>query len=294
MMKLFAPEYYKDFKCIADKCTHSCCVGWEIGVDGDTLLRYENLPEEERKEILSHIDGGVIRLCDDGRCPFLDGCGLCRIISGYGEDFTSVICREHPRFYNFTGGRAEVGLGASCEEAARMILSSDAYDSIVEIGEREEEVTEAFDPTADRSFIYSVLKDRERPLSERMIRIRRKYSLPEELFSEESVRRRLSDLEYMREEDRETLALGSYIGTFGDSLYSERFFAYLVYRHLSGACSFENLRARLCLCIMLSMVFESILTIKLDKIVAARLISEEIEYSEDNIDSLIFDFECEL
>jgi hypothetical protein len=42
------------------------------------------------------------------------------------------------------------------------------------------------------------------------------------------------------------------------------------------------------------MIFESVLTTKLDKIIAARLISEEIEYSEENIDSLIFDFECEL
>ena len=32
-MKLYAPEYYKQFQCIADKCTHSCCIGWEIDID---------------------------------------------------------------------------------------------------------------------------------------------------------------------------------------------------------------------------------------------------------------------
>ena len=42
-MKLYAPQYYKDFKCIADKCDHSCCIGWEIDVDGEALERYEGL-----------------------------------------------------------------------------------------------------------------------------------------------------------------------------------------------------------------------------------------------------------
>ena len=133
-MKLYAPAYYGAFKCIADKCTHSCCVGWEISVDPKTREKYEELPLAEREEMLSHIEDGVIRLCSDGRCPFLDDRGLCRIICRYGEEFTSEICREHPRFYNFVGGRAEVGIGASCEEAARIILSSDSYDDMVVSG----------------------------------------------------------------------------------------------------------------------------------------------------------------
>ena len=29
-MTVTVPSYYKDFKCIADKCRHSCCIGWEI------------------------------------------------------------------------------------------------------------------------------------------------------------------------------------------------------------------------------------------------------------------------
>ena len=292
-MKLYAPKYYKEFKCIADKCTHSCCVGWEIGVDEETLCGYKNLPEGERDEILSHIDEGVIRLSADGRCPFLDKNGLCRIISRHGEEYTSVICREHPRFYNNVGDRAEVGIGASCEEAARIILSADSYDEFFEIGEREEGASEEFDPTEDRKFIYSMLKERSKTFRERIDRIKRKYSLPEELLSPKSVSERLSTLEYMREENRALLSDVS-ASNEKDSQLRERFFAYLVYRHLTGACSLENLRARLCLCITLLMVFESLLTTNIDKIFAARLVSEEMEYSEDNIDSLIFDFECEL
>ncbi len=40
-MKLFAPRYYKKFKCSADKCDHSCCVGREIDVD-ETALKNTN------------------------------------------------------------------------------------------------------------------------------------------------------------------------------------------------------------------------------------------------------------
>ena len=39
-MKLFAPKYYGSFKCIADKCEHSCCIGWEIDIDDTTLKKY--------------------------------------------------------------------------------------------------------------------------------------------------------------------------------------------------------------------------------------------------------------
>jgi hypothetical protein len=47
-------------------------------------------------------------------------------------------------------------------------------------------------------------------------------------------------------------------------------------------------------CILLLGIFESLLTTNIDKILAARLISEEIEYSDENIDSIIFDFESEV
>ena len=44
-MQLFAPTYYKKFKCIADRCQHNCCIGWEIDIDGETPERYKNDPE---------------------------------------------------------------------------------------------------------------------------------------------------------------------------------------------------------------------------------------------------------
>ena len=293
-MKLYAPEYYKEFKCIADRCTHSCCVGWEIGVDGNTIDRYGELPTHEREEILSHIKDGSIVMTREGRCPFLDEKGLCRIISRYGDSFTSEICREHPRFYNFFGNRAEVGLGASCEEAARIILSSDSYGNIEAVGEIDGEGESEFDSTSDRSFIYNLLKNSGLSYHEKLSRIKKKYYLPDGIFLEASIYEKLSGLEYLRDEDKQIICASLVSGREEDFLYCERFLAYLIYRHLGASCSFDNMRARLCVCVLLARVFESLLSIKVDKIQAARLISEEIEYSDDNVDSLIFDFECEL
>ena len=55
-MKLYAPAYYKEFSCIADRCRHSCCIGWEIDVDADTLAFYEDLEGDYADKIRASID----------------------------------------------------------------------------------------------------------------------------------------------------------------------------------------------------------------------------------------------
>ena len=43
-MKLIAPSYYKNFKCIAGKCKNNCCkAGWEIDIDDDTANLYKSV-----------------------------------------------------------------------------------------------------------------------------------------------------------------------------------------------------------------------------------------------------------
>ena len=37
------PDYYPLFRCIADRCRHNCCIGWEIDVDGDSLAAYDQI-----------------------------------------------------------------------------------------------------------------------------------------------------------------------------------------------------------------------------------------------------------
>ena len=82
-MKLYAPKYYADFKCIADKCKHSCCVGWEIDVDKNTLKKYKALNSPYGKTIkksISNFKVSHFKLSKSKRCPHLNEKGLCNII----------------------------------------------------------------------------------------------------------------------------------------------------------------------------------------------------------------------
>lgn len=129
------PAYYDDFRCIAGACRHSCCIGWEIDLDEDTLRRWRQLPEKAQAEIFCHVEEGdpsSIRLDEEERCPFLNEAGLCRLILIHGEDILSQICRDHPRFRNFWGEEEEIGLGAACEAAAKLILSQQSCPKILD------------------------------------------------------------------------------------------------------------------------------------------------------------------
>lgn len=132
-MKIKVPDYFCKFKCIADKCKDSCCIGWEIDIDDVTLTKYRALNTPLGHEIREKTSHGYFPLKKNGRCEFLDDKGLCRIITAVGEGYLCDICREHPRYYGVYNGGYEGGLGLGCEEAARMILSQKSMPEFVEI-----------------------------------------------------------------------------------------------------------------------------------------------------------------
>ncbi len=121
-MKTYWPDYYKDFHCKAGECRHTCCRGWLIEIDKESLERFSKDPG-----IAPVISDGCFSLKEDGRCPFLRDDNLCQMIIDHGEDYLCDICREHPRFYDFCDSEDEecyeAGISLSCEEACRLILS---------------------------------------------------------------------------------------------------------------------------------------------------------------------------
>lgn len=136
-MKTFVPNYYKNFKCIADKCKHNCCIGWEIDIDEDTLSLYDNIKGHFKKQLDEGISHGnknaYFKLDGKGRCVFLNKNNLCDIILNCGEKSLCQICTDHPRFRNYFSDRIETGLGLCCEEAGRIILSQNNTFSLEEI-----------------------------------------------------------------------------------------------------------------------------------------------------------------
>ena len=298
-MKVYFPSYYEKFKCIADKCRHSCCVGWEIDVDDVTMEKYKALSDDMGDDIRSHICDGVIELCDDERCPFLDRRGLCRIISSLGEGYISDICREHPRFYHSVSGRVEGGLGAVCEEACRIILSSDEYADFIELEQVANPPEETdFDTLTEREMLYAILGDEGLSFTEKTNTIRQKYDLPDFSFDADKWNEALLSLEYLDSTRMGRIAVGKHSCNRDLDQYLTHFLAYLIFRHVSVAEGQDNLRARVGFCLLLSAVFENMIAEgepTFEEIVeSARIVSEEIEYSEENTASLIFEIECEI
>ena len=48
-MKNYQPDYYNKFKCIADKCSITCCQEWKIAVDDATNRKWKLQRSEERR-----------------------------------------------------------------------------------------------------------------------------------------------------------------------------------------------------------------------------------------------------
>lgn len=300
-MKLFAPEYYREFKCIADRCTHSCCVGWEIDIDELSLKKYAALDGGYGDAVRGSIVGGNtphFRLCDGGRCPHLDERGLCRIITEYGEGYLCDICREHPRFYLDTPSAKEVGVGMACEEACRIILGSDNYSSFVEIGEADgaTEVKE-FDTPPERRKIYSILSDKKTDYSERLSKISETYGVSPSDISDDEWRELIRSLEYLDGKNKERFLAYSSGTAAAPELFAplERVLAYFVFRHCSSADSGEDFRLSLGVALFLERLVASVADAeKVSDISAlveiARSVSEELEYSEENIEAIKFAF----
>ena len=299
-MKLFAPKYYNEFKCIADKCTHSCCIGWEIDIDDYTLEKYSSLDHKYGEAIRKSIeitDTPHFILGKNERCPHLSERGLCEIISNVGEGYLCDICREHPRFYNDTCLGKEVGLGMACEEACRIILNSDDYLSIVEIGEVEEEaIAFEFNATHYRQHIYSILSDRSVAYVERLKRIYDKLGACPNALSDNEWKEVVSQLEYLDPAHKEMFM--RYSSALFDSgkndCYLERALAYFIYRHCTEAYDENDFCARLFFCLFCERLLASVC--QDDIFTCARIISEELEYSLDNTEAImnLYDFDNQM
>lgn len=291
-MKTFAPKYYLDFKCKKDKCKHSCCVGWEIDVDNATLKIYQNLQTPYGKIIRSSIEKKPtphFKLNPNERCPHLDENGLCKIIINEGEDYLCDICREHPRFYNVLIHGEEVGLGLSCEECCRLVLTSNSFNEFVVVSEDDFAIDEIeFDVLPYREKIYQILLDESKSYSQKLNCIYRDFEVTPFSVSNEKWKSVISSLEFL-DESRRRLFL-NYAPLEINENHSKtllRFLAYLVFRHLSKATSKREIIGYLGFCLfcerLLNYLINSvIINSESDLFDFARIISEEIEYSEDN------------
>jgi lysine-N-methylase len=296
-MRLCAPPYYRSFCCTADRCRHSCCIGWQIDVDDAALARFEALPSDARATILSSIDTDPqtgthgFRLRENGRCPHLRDDGLCRIICRHGDALLCDICREHPRFYHVTSRGAEVGIGAACEEACRLILTSDGHAETCEIGTYDtDEPLPSFDAVAEREAVYATLSDRTVPYTKRLASLTARAGMSA-LPDSKTGRAILDALEYLTPSHKDACLCYTAAPVLSgeEELYAERWLAYLVLRYLSPTKEANEARCALRTCLFLERLYASLLADGQDAFEAARMLSEELEYSEDNVETLLLE-----
>ena len=307
-MLIVTPDYYDDFVCIADKCRHSCCVGWEIDIDDESYEFYKTVGGDFGKRLLNNIkredNVNSFVLDKNERCPFLNDRGLCDIIINCGEDALCDICADHPRFRNFFDSRTEIGLGLCCEAATELILSQKDKTKLIFEGTADEEIKEEKEFFEFRGRIFDALQDRKVPLH---IRIENMLSLANtnyEAKSGEEYYRIFMGLERLENDweeylkklknfdfnDIKRLLDGEYQTVF------ENLAVYFVFRHfaegflndsLEKAAQFvaESIYVIAGICVELEKENKELKFSDIAEI--CRRYSSEIEYSDENIEMLM-------
>ena len=165
------PDYYPTFRCIAGACRHSCCIGWEIDIDEESLARYKAMPGPLGERLRNHIsadDPPHFVLGEGERCPFLNERNLCDLILEGGEGLLCQICDDHPRFRNFLPGYTEIGLGLCCEGAAQLILAQQEPVQLLSEGNWAEKDPDAEALLALRQQAFAIVQDRSLSIDKRM------------------------------------------------------------------------------------------------------------------------------
>ena len=305
-MKTVVPDYYKEFTCLADKCVHNCCIGWEIDVDDETYKLYENtdscLSVKLKNNIVENNGCYCFKLTDDERCPFLNEDNLCDIIINMGEDALCGICSDHPRFKNYFTNRVEIGLGLCCEGAGYLILSNESKTRFLcddDCCDTEEE--RVF--LNLRQKIFNVVQNRELTIAKRVEKLCSMFdfntdidnkALCDFLFSLERLDCKWDDIlsVYKNSDCRSSF----HINDRKWQIVYEQLLIYFLYRHLSESIYDCRFIERLKFCIISSNIIFSLCEIKYrdenkidisDCVEFARMYSSEIEYSEDNTEKFL-------
>ena len=307
--KKFVPNYYSKFKCIADKCKHSCCVGWEIDIDDLSLECYKTMDGSFGEKICNNIDFDCesphFILKDDDRCPFLTENNLCEMICELGDESLCDICADHPRFRNFFSDCVEEGIGLCCEEAARIVLCEKDHFKLLPSGDfsciycdEEKELL------LERQEVFDLLQNTEFSISERLMMLSQKYAFDVNDFYNKKLCDLFLWLERLDEKWTELLESISNYSCVNSVLDSERLSnafenlsCYFVFRHFFDSMFDGRQQGRIKFavagCVLVALLCNSYLaehgSISISEMAEfCRMFSSEVEYSEDNLD-ILFD-----
>jgi len=172
------PDYYDKFKCIAGNCPDTCCAGWQIVIDEESMKKYQNfkgnvkedMEEDLKEEFVWKLMAGVdwetdtFRQDNAKRCAFLNEKNLCDLYANIGEENLCKTCREYPRHTEEFEGVREITLSISCPEAARILMEE--MNPVQFISEDKPEIDETEDFADFDPFLFSILEDARKEMIE--------------------------------------------------------------------------------------------------------------------------------
>lgn len=172
------PHYYDKFSCTAEQCPDTCCAGWQIVIDENSLEKYSNVSGDFGIRLLNSIDWGEgIFEQYEKRCSFLNSENLCDIYKELGAEALCDTCRLYPRHIEEFENLREFSLSLSCPIAAKMILECQEPVRFLEEQDEKEECEEDFEDfdfllfdclLEVREKLFSIVQNRAIPIEKRM------------------------------------------------------------------------------------------------------------------------------
>lgn len=178
-MQYVKPDYFDDFKCIADKCPDTCCAGWKIMIDENALQKYERDRSVFGSRLANGIDWQESSFSqNNGRCSMLNDNNLCDLITFHGEDWLCETCHRYPRHVEEFEGLREWSLSLSCPVAAEIMLNNQKpVRFLTEEDNEEDPLAEEFEDfdfllftqlAGAREVLFSIVQNRVIPMEHRL------------------------------------------------------------------------------------------------------------------------------
>lgn len=119
-------SFYDKFKCIASDCPSTCCRGWRISIDEETVSRYKKEPGKEGMRLKATMTFGKNKDVRKffGRCANETKDGLCRLELMGRQELMPEVCRIYPRRSIKIGDDLEVTFELSCPVTAELFLEN--------------------------------------------------------------------------------------------------------------------------------------------------------------------------
>ncbi len=123
-------DYLKKFQCIGSLCPNTCCAGWDIHVDQETLSKVSNTKNKGAKKLLLNkiVDApkseypAKIKNKYEKKCFFLEKDNLCLVQKKNQTEFLPLTCRTFPRrFIQFPESKF-TSCSFSCPEIGKLVL----------------------------------------------------------------------------------------------------------------------------------------------------------------------------